>query len=185
MAASAERIFSLGSTLLIGTVAVAQPGSTFAYTGEDAVLSALNVHHAHYGGVSNSILVLAEENITWPYLPAFFYEYNYLLMPRNHGFNLLLGVTPEINLFPLFMGRVSGLAEMGFLAEADNKPDQGFGFRIGGGFSAFGSTFGLTESSPVIRAGFVVNNLRFTYMYCTAKPIYINHQIAVGIKLDW
>lgn len=185
MATSVERFLFLVSASLCGAVASAQPGSTFAYTGNDAVVSAMNTHNAHFGGISNSVLVVKEENFTWPYLPALFYEYDYLVMPRNHDFNVLLGAAPEINLFPLFMGRVSGLAEMGFLAEADNKPGQGFGFRLGAGFTAFGSTFGLTENSPVIRAGFVVDNLRFTYMYCTAAPIYINHQVTVGLKFDW
>ena len=185
MATNAERGIFLGSALLIAVVTFAQPGTTFAYTGEDAVVSALNTHNANFGGISNSVLTVKEENFTWPYLPAIFYEYNYLVIPRNHGFNVLLGATPEINVFPLFMGRVTGLAEMGFLAEADNKPGQGFGLRLGGGFSAFGSTFGLTETSPVLRAGFVVDNIRVTYMYGTSALIYINHQITVGIKFDW
>lgn len=185
MATSAERGVLLGSALFVSAAACAQPGTTFAYTGNDAVASAMNMHNAHFGGISNSVLVVGEENFTWPYLPALFYEYDYLVLPRNPGFNVLLGATPEINFFPLFMGRVSGLAELGFLAEADNKPGQGFGVRLGGGFTGLGSTFGFTESSPVIRAGFVVDNMRITYMYCTSKPIYINHQVTIGLKFDW
>ena len=187
MAASAER-FACGLVALVLAGALnAQPGSTFAYTGEDAVLDALNTQHAHFGGFTNSVLVIKDkqQDYVWPVLPAIFFEYNYLVFPRNHGFNVNLGATPEINLFPWFMGRASVLAELSFLAEADNKPGQGFGLRFGGGFSALGSTFGLTETSPVLRAGFVVDNIRVTYMYSTAKDIYINHQVGVGIKFDW
>lgn len=187
MAVSVERRIVCLMAVGLSHVVCAQPGTTFAYTGEDAVLDALNTQHAHFGGLTNSVLIIKErqQEFIWPWLPAIFFEYNYLLLPRNHTFNVNLGATPEINLYPWFMGRATGLVELSFLAEADNKPGQGFGLRLGGGFSAFGSTFGLTETSPVLRAGFVVDNIRITYMYCTAKPLYINHQIGVGIKFDW
>lgn len=187
MAASAERRIVGLMLLALAGAAHAQPGSTFAYTGEDAVLDALNTQHAHFGGLTNSVLVIQDkdQDFIWPFLPAIFFEYNYLVMPRNHVFNVNLGATPEINFFPWFMGRATVLADLSFLAEADNKPGQGFGVRFGGGFSALGSTFGLNETSPVLRAGFVVDNIRVTYMYSTARPIYVNHQIGVGIKFDW
>ena len=187
MAASAERLAWALAAFVIAGAAHAQPGSTFAYTGEDAVLDALDEHHAHFGGFSNSVLTVeyGDGVLVWPWLPALFYEYNYLLRPHNRVFNVNLGATPEINIYPLFMGRATGLVELTLGAEAHNRPGQGAGFRIGGGFSALGSTFGLAESSPVVRAGFLFDNIRITYMYSTAKPLYINHQIMVAIKFDW
>ena len=187
MAKSAERFLSGWLVCLLSGVVHAQQGSTFAYTGEDAVLDALDVHHAHFGGLSNSVVTVeyGDGQLVWPWLPALFYEYNYLLRPQNRVFNVNLCATPEINIFPLFMGRASGLAEITLGAEAHNRPGHGAGFRFGAGFSALGSSFGLTESSPVIRAGFLFDNIRITYMYSTAKPLYINHQLMVAIKFDW
>jgi hypothetical protein len=185
VAGRSKRNALLLAVLPIGIGACAQFGTTFAYTGKDAAIDALNTQHAHFGGISNSVLVLKEENFVWPYLPAIFFEYNYLLRPRNKQANLSLGVTPEVNVFPLFSGRVSGLAELVLFAEADNKPEKGFGLRVGAGYSVFGSTIGLTESSPVLRAGFLVDNIRITYMHTLGKQIYVDHQIAVGIKFDW
>ncbi len=187
MVRNAERAFLSVPLLTLAAGLFAQPGqSTFAYTGEDAILDALDQHHVHFGGFSNSVLVEADEEgkLVWPWLPAIFYEYNYLLLPSNKGLNVSLGATPEINLFPLFMGRVSGLAELTLGAESHNKPGKGAGLRFGAGFTALGSTFGFTESSPVLRAGVLFNNIRVTYMYALAEPIYINHQVMVAIKLD-
>lgn len=187
MARSAERAGLLLPAIALATLLRAQPGGTFAYTGEDAARDAMDQHNVHFGGFSNSVLVVPYEEgeLVWPWLPALFYEYNYLVLPRNRGLNLSLGATPEINLFPYFMGRVSGLAELTVGAESHNNPGQGAGLRFGAGYSALGSTFGLTENSPVLRAGVLFNNIRLTYMYSTARPIYINHQIMVAIKFDW
>ena len=185
MGISAEQGLLLACLAMSAISLRAQPGTTFAYTGDDAVVSALNTHHAHFGGFSNSVLVYEEENFVWPYLPALFYEYDYLPMPGNHGMNVLLCATPEVNLFPFFVGRVSGLLELGLGADADNKPGHGFGFRFGGGFSALGTTFGLAESSPVLRAGFTIDNVRVTYMRMMDTDVYVNHHLAIGLKFDW
>jgi hypothetical protein len=187
MARSAEAAALVILAVMLSGLSRGQPGTTFAYTGDDAVEDAMDTHNVHFGGFSNSVLVAADadEQLVWPWLPALFYEYNYLLRPCNNVVNVSLGAAPEINLFPLFMGRVTGLAEITLGAEAHNRPGHGAGLRFGAGFTAFGSSFGFTENSPVLRAGFLVNNIRITYMYSTAKPLYINHQLTVGIKFDW
>lgn len=176
----------LGAALLIAVAETrAQPGTTFAYTGEDAVVSAMDVHNAHFGGFGNSMLVGDDERIAWPWLPTLFYEYGRLLNPQNKVANLIFSARPELHLYPWLMGRVSGLAEVGLGADAHNRPGQGLGCSFGAGYSVFGATFGLTESSPVLRAGITIDNIRITYMYSTTPGIFINHHVGVGLKFDW
>lgn len=184
MAACSDRLvvllFILGSSL----TAKAQFGSTFAYTGEDALRSQQNVHYAHFGGFANSI-AFDRDRLIHPFLISLFYEMDYLIKPANETINASLNVTPEIFLNVLFMGRVAGTADLLLFNEATNKPGPGFGLRLGGGYSVLGSTFDLVESSPILRAGFSISNIRATYTYSTRRDIVVNHQIAVGIKFDW
>lgn len=175
----------IAALLFVAAEVRAQPGTTFAYTGKDAVVSAMDVQNAHFGGFGNSMLVYEDERIAWPWLPTIFYEYGRLLNPQNKVANLIFSARPELHLYPWLMGRVSGLAEVGFGADAHNKPGQGWGCSFGAGYSVFGATFGLNESSPVLRAGITMDNIRITYMYSTTPGIFINHHLGVGIKFDW
>ncbi|MBL7953482.1 MAG: hypothetical protein JNJ91_00485 [Flavobacteriales bacterium] len=178
--------YGLSAALLfVAVLARAQPGSTFAYTGKDAAVSALDVQNAHFGGFGNSTLVGEDERIAWPWLPTIFYEYGRLLSPQNKLANLIFSARPELHLYPWLMGRVSGLVEVGLGADAHNRPGQGLGCSFGVGYSAFGATFGLSESSPVLRAGITIDNIRITYMHSTTPGLFINHHLGVGLKFDW
>lgn len=184
MAARSERVPLLLAGLILGVVGRAQFGSTFAYTGDDALRDAADVHWVHYGGFSNNVL-LVDQALLWPWMPTLFYEQGYLVEPSNEKANISLNVAPELFLTTFFMGRVTGTAEVVLGNEASNRMLRGFGFRFGGGYSVLGSTFGFTESTPVLRAGALFGNVRLTYAYSIGNRAIIDHQIGVGIKFDW
>ncbi len=83
------------------------------------------------------------------------------------------------------MGRVAGSLDIVLLNEASNKEARGLGLRAGIGFSALGSTFGLVESSPFLRAGILIGNIRVTYAKNIVIPTIIDHQVTIGLKFDW
>lgn len=162
----------------------AQQGGTFAYTGDDLVRSKANRHNLNYGGFASNFAVSGQMTVVG-YLPSFFYEAGYLLTPSNRHAGLCISVMPEIFLYPWFMGRVTGVLDANFLNEASTQEDRGVGFRLGLGYSALGSTFGFTESTPVIRAAILIANIRATYTYSLGHRTLVDHQLAVAIKFDW
>lgn len=162
----------------------AQQGDTFAYTGDDLVRSKQNVRYLNYGGFANNF-ALDGQTVVVPYLPSFFYEAGYLLTPANDRAGLCISAMPEIFLYPLFMGRVTGILDANFLNEASTHEKRGLGLRIGIGYSALGSTFGFTESTPVIRAALLIENIRASYTYSWGRRTIVDHQLAVAIKFDW
>ena len=184
MGAGSERFVCALTIFLIGPCAQGQFGNTFAYTGDDALRDQANTHIVNYGGFANN-LALQEQTVVLPYLPTLFYECGYLLRPANRTANVVFAVAPEIFLTTFFMGRVSATAELVLLNEAGNKPERGIGLRLGGGYSALGSTFGFTESGPIVRAGILIGNIRLTYMYSLGKRTVVDHQVGIGIKFDW
>jgi hypothetical protein len=165
-------------------IANAQNGNTFAYTGDDALRLQANVHYAHFGGFSNSVLI-EEQRVIYPFLPALFYEMNYLVLRDRKHVNVGLGVSPEVFLTVLFMARAFGTVDVLLFNEASNKPGNGIGLRAGLGYSVLGSTFDLTESTPVFRAGLTISNIRITYAHALGDNILIDHHLGVGIKFDW
>ena len=179
-----SRLTAVLLAFLLQTVARAQNEPTFAYTGEDAQRSAANVHHVNFGGLANSVLV-ADEVLLFPYLPALFYETGYLLLPSNRNVNVSLNVAPEVFLSVFFMGRITGTAELVLFNEASTRRERGLGLRIGAGYSALGSTFDYAESTPVLRAGFLIGNIRATYMHSIGGNAIIDHQLGIAIKFDW
>jgi hypothetical protein len=162
----------------------AQQGGTFAYTGEDLVGSRNNTHYLNYGGFANNFAV-SGQTVVLPYLPSFFYEAGYLLTPSNRHAGLCVSVMPEIFLYPWFMVRVTGILDANFLNEASTQEEHGVGFRLGLGYSALGSTFDFTESTPVIRAAILIANIRAAYTYSWGHRTIVDHQLAVAIKFDW
>ncbi len=184
MACASERLLGLFLGLALAANSLAQQGSTFAYTGEDALADQFNLHRVNYGGFTNNF-ALQDQDIIWPWLPTLFYEHGHLLMPRNKHVNACLTISPEIFLTVFFMGRVTATADVVLLNEAGNQPSKGIGLRIGAGYSALGSTFGLTETTPIVRAGLLISNIRFTYAYSLSHITVIDHQFGVGIKFDW
>ena len=181
---SSERFRSLLIAILLAPSIHAQSGNRFAYTGDDLLRSQANVNYAHFGGFSAN-LAIQEDRIIHPFVASLFYEMNYMVRPGNEAINLGLGVVPEIFLNVFFMGRVTGTADLLLFNEANNKPDPGFGLRIGAGYSALGSTFDHTEHTPIARAGFSFSNIRVTYAYGLKPEILVNHQLAIGVKFDW
>lgn len=179
-----DRFLWLVLAWAFGSSAWAQFGSTFAYTGDDALRDASDVHWVHYGGFGNNVL-LQDDQLLWPWLPTLFFEQGYLIKPANELANISLSVSPEVFLTAFFMGRVTANAEVVLGNEASNKTLRGLGCRFGVGYSALGSTFGLTESTPVVRAGALFGNIRLTYAYSLGTQTAIDHQIGVGIKFDW
>ena len=162
----------------------AQQGETFAYTGTDALRNAANVHFLHYGGLANNF-ILDEQTVVLPYLPSLVYEAGYLVLPGNQMANLCLSAMPEVFFYPWFMARVTGILDATFLNEAQTHEERGVGFRFGVGYSALGSTFNFTESSPVLRAGLLISNIRVTYTYSWGRQTVIDQQVAIAIKFDW
>jgi hypothetical protein len=179
-----ERLSGLCIALVLTGSALAQQGTTFAYTGEDALADQLNLHRVNYGGFTNNFAVQDQE-IVWPWLPTLFYEHGHLLMPQNKQANLCFTISPEVFLTMFFMGRVTATADVVLLNEAGNKPTKGVGLRVGAGYSALGSTFGFSETTPILRAGLLISNIRFTYAYSLSHTTIIDHQFGVGIKFDW
>ena len=184
MVARSDRAWFLTCALLCAGASCGQFGNTFAYTGDDALRDAANVHWVNFGGFTNNFLV-EDEELLWPWMPSLFYEHGYLVNPSNGTANISLNVSPEIFLTTLFMGRITGTAELVLLKEAMNKPERGLGLRIGAGYSALGSTFGFTEATPIVRAGLLFGNVRATYAYSVGSRAIIDHQIGIGIKFDW
>ena len=185
MATSAERrLTGVVAACLSAVLVQAQRDATFAYTGNDAVRSAESAHFANFGGLANNVAVADNEPVA-SYLPSLFYEGSYLLGQPNHTVNIGLDAMPEVFLNVLFMGRVTATADLLLLSEAQGEPGKGFGMRVGAGFSALGSTFGLTETTPVLRAGFLFNNIRITYAYGAGSEVIVKHQLAIAIKFDW
>jgi hypothetical protein len=170
--------------LLASTAALAQTTETFAYTGDDARRSAANVHWVNFGGFANNV-VLVDQELLFPYLPSLFYETGYLLLPANRTANVSLNVAPEIFLSTFFMGRVTGTAELVLINEATTRQEHGLGLRFGLGYSALGSTFDFTESTPLVRAGLLFGNIRVTYAYSFGQRAILSHQLGIGIKFDW
>lgn len=184
MVARSEHIIGLALALISSACCFGQFGNTFAYTGDDALRDAANAHRVNFGGFTNNLL-MQDNELFWPWLPSLYYETGYLVKPANEKANISLNVAPEIFLTTLFMGRVTGTAELVLLDEATNKPGRGFGLRVGAGYSAVGSTFEFTEATPIARVGFLIDNVRVTYAYALAEGAVIDHQIGVGIKFDW
>ena len=83
------------------------------------------------------------------------------------------------------VGYVSGTADLLLFNEAETQPGPGFGLRIGAGYSALGSTFEFTEHTPIVRAGFLISNIRVTYAYSFGRETIVDHQLGIGIKFDW
>ena len=162
----------------------AQRGDTFAYTGDDQLRSQENVHNLNYGGFANNF-ALADQTVVIPYLPSIFYEAGYLLTPANGRAGVCISAMPEVFLYPWLMGRVSGFLDANFLSEASTHEERGPGFRVGVGYSALGSTFGLSETTPLIRAAILIQNIRVSYTYSWGQRTVVDHQLAVAIKFDW
>lgn len=181
--AASSKVFAV-ALLLMSTTARAQYGTTFAYTGEDALRDRADVHFTNHGGFANNLAVDGP-TVILPYLPSLFYEAGYLVRPANHTANLNVNVTPEVFLNVLFMARVTAMADLVLLNEATNKPAQGIGFRVGAGYGALGSSFDFAEAGPVVRAGFLIGNIRTTYAYSPGNTTVIDHQLAIAIKFDW
>ncbi len=184
MGCASERLAGLCIAALMAGPLLAQQGSTFAYTGEDALDDQFNLHRVNYGGFTNNF-ALQDQDIVWPWLPTLFYEHGYLVLPRNQQANVCLTIAPEVFLTMFFMGRITATADLVLLNEAGNKPTKGLGLRVGAGYSALGSTFGFSETSPILRAGLLISNIRFTYAYSLSNTTIIDHQFGVGIKFDW
>lgn len=184
MGARNRRLLLAGSVLCVLTTLRAQNTPTFAYTGDDAMRSAANVHRVNFGGLANSVLV-EDNRLLFPYLPALFYETGYMLLPSNRNVNVSLNVAPEIFLSVFFMGRITGTAEVVLFNEASTRHERGLGLRVGVGYSALGSTFDYAESTPVLRAGLLIGNIRTTYMHSIGGNAIIDHQLGIAIKFDW
>ncbi len=184
MGCASERLLGLCTAVLLAVAATAQQGSTFAYTGEDALADQFNLHRVNYGGFTNNF-ALQDQEIVFPWLPTLFYEHGHLILPQNKRANVSLTISPELFLSVYFMGRVTASADLVLLNEAGNKPTKGVGLRVGAGYSALGSTFGLNETTPILRAGLLITNIRITYAYSLSHTTIIDHQFGVGIKFDW
>ena len=184
MGARNRRLLLAGSVLLSLPALRAQNTPTFAYTGDDALLSAANVHRVNFGGFANSVL-LEDQKLLFPFLPSLVYETGYLLWPSNRHANVSLNVAPEVFVTVFFMGRITGTAEVVLFNEASTRHERGVGLRIGAGYSALGSSFDFAETTPVLRAGFLIGNIRATYMHSVGRNAIIDHQLGVAIKFDW
>ncbi len=184
MGARNKRLLLAGSVLCACSALRAQNTPTFAYTGDDAIQSAANVHHVNFGGFANSVLV-EDQKLLFPYLPSLIYETGYLLWPGNRRANVSLNVAPELFVTVFFMGRITGTVEVVLFNEAGTRHERGIGLRLGAGYSALGSTFDFAESTPVLRAGLLIGNIRATYMHSVGGNAIIDHQVGVAIKFDW
>lgn len=171
--------------MLAATTGVqSQSTETFAYTGDDAMRSASNVHWVSYGGFGNNV-ALRTQDVLFAYLPSLFFETGYLLWPANRTANMSLNASPELFFAPFFMGRLTGTADLMLLNEATTRQEHGLGVRFGLGYSAVGSTFDFTESGPLVRAGVLLGNIRTTYAYNFGPQVLIQHHLCIGIKFDW
>lgn len=159
-------------------------GSTsFYYDDDDKKKDELNFHNVFYSGFSNS-LVKIEEDISLPILPAIYFEYKYLIFPKNDYINLSANIHPELALFTWFLVKIPASININFLNEATTEHKNGTGLSLGIGYEYLTTTFDYYEHSLFLRGGFKIDNVRIMYQYKTAKELNINHCISVGVQLD-
>lgn len=184
MAANNRRAALLGALCLATRFTMAQVGSTFAYTGEDALPVGGRAHWVLSGGLSNSVL-MDKEVATWAWLPAIMAEGSYLLLEGERSMNLSVGVAPELFLHPWLMARITLAADMRIGSEAKAMGQKGLGATIGLGYAALGSTFNYQQHVPVARLGVRLDRFRLSYAVNIDGPdAALDHQVAFAVVME-
>jgi hypothetical protein len=158
-------------------------GNTFYYDDDDIKKDQLNFHNVFYSGFSTSF-VKVDDNISLPVLPTIYFEYKYLLLPKNDKLNFSGNINPHIALFNWFLMRIPASININFVNEASTEHKDGFGLSIGAGYEYVASSFDFNEHSPFIQLGIKIDNVKLQYEYKLSNNLIINHSVSVGVQLN-
>ena len=159
-----------------------QTSGTFEYNGEDKLRSDFNFHNKHYGGFSVKSIADNEEFVGAAFF--IFYEYGYLLMPKNERFNVSLSAAPQLAISPL------GAIDLPFSCDLNFGSEAGIGVKdigasIGLGYDAFFLINGFTESSPFARFRLTLENFYGGFQLNTNRSNFLRYSVSAGVKFDW
>lgn len=155
---------------------------SFSYQDEQTLKSRLNQYDKHYGGFS--IRPAADNEELFGVFYMLFYEYGYLLMPKNDAFNVSLNAMPQISLIPLGGFSIPVSINANFGSEASTEFGD-LGLSLGFGYDAVFVLPDYNESSPFFRMGIGVENFYCSFQYNSREQNFFRYAISAGVKFDW
>lgn len=153
----------------------------FEYNGVDKLKSDLNFHNKHYGGFSLKSIVAYEE---FEGVAVFlFYEYGYLLFPKNESFNLSISAAPQLAIVPIGAIDIPLSCDLNFGSEA-GIGTRNVGASVGVGYNSFFYVGGFSEFSPFVRFRLAVENFYCGFQLNTNRDNFLRYSVSAGVKLD-
>jgi len=175
-------LFCLTLTSIGQNVDEVEKSGAFEYNGEDKLRSSLNFHDKHYGGFSVKSIIANEDFEGAAFF--IFYEYGYLLMPKNESFNVSLSAAPQLAIFPLGAIDLPFSCDLNFGSEAGTGVNN-VGASLGAGYDAFFFIGGFTEFSPFVRFRLTVENFYGGFQFNTNRDNFLRYSVSAGVKFDW
>ena len=156
--------------------------SGFEYNGEDKLISDLNFHNKHYGGFSFSPIFEVDEEFDGIGI-FIFYEYGYLLMPKNEAFNISLSAAPQLSIVPIGGIALPISGDLNFGSEAGTGTSS-VGASLGLGYNSFFYVTGYSEFSTFVRGRVAFENFYGGVQVNTNPDNFFRYFFSAGVKLD-